>query len=137
MPVLRNLQGQGSELRGTVQELGALMDGLADNRKVIGRSIESVSRLAATTDGLLREARRPLVDDLSTLRRLMEMYASERELFSRSIESFGGVLSIVSISLSYVSAMNSYLCNLDMTIFGIDVFGTDTVDRGNTKVCRG
>ena len=74
---------------------------------------------------------------LDTLRRLMGMYASERELFSRSIESFGGVLSIVSIGLSYVSALNAYLCNLDMTIFGIEVFGTGTVDRGNTKVCRG
>lgn len=137
VPVLRNLQGQGTELRGTVQELGALMDGLADNRKVIGRSIESVSRLAATTDGLLREARRPLVDDLDTLRRLMGMYASERELFSRSIESFGGVLSIVTISLSYVSAMNSYLCRTSFSAFGSEIFSTDTVDRGNTKVCRG
>ncbi len=137
VPVLRNLQGQGTELRGTIRELGALMDGLARNRKVFGRSLDSVSRLAATTNSLLTEARRPIVSDLGSLRRLAGMYAGEKELFSRSIDAFGGVLSIVSIGLSYVSAMNAYLCNLDLTFRGTTLFGTGTVDRGNTKVCRG
>ncbi len=137
VPVLRNVQGQGSELRDTLQELGALMRGLAENRKVFGRSLDSVSRLAGTTNSLLREARRPLVDDLSKVRRLMGMYAGQSKRFAASIDAFGGVVSIVATAVSYVSALNAYLCNLDMTLFGVEVFGTGSSGRGNTKVCRG
>ena len=91
------------------------MDGLAANRKVIGRSIESVepARRRPLTGCCARRAA-PWSTTVTTLRRLMAaMYADpSASSSSRSIESFGGVLSIVSIGLSYVSALNSYLCNL-------------------------
>jgi phospholipid/cholesterol/gamma-HCH transport system substrate-binding protein len=137
VPVLRNIEGQGTQLQSTVQELSRLMDGLARNRKVFGRSLDSVSRLANTTDSLLREARRPLVRDLRSLRRFAGMYVEQSELFGSSIAAFGGVVGLVGTGLSYRSALNAYLCSLAATVVGVDVLGTGNAPRGNTKVCRG
>lgn len=134
-PVLDNLSGQGTQLRSTVQELSRLMDGLARNRKTFGRSLSKVSDLIGTTSGLLRDARRPLTDDVATLRVFAGMYAEQGALFGRSLQAFGNVVGLVGIGLSYESALNSYLCNLDGSLLGVS-FGTGTVSDRQTQVCR-
>ena len=67
-PVLDNLAGQGTELKGTVQELRGLMTGLARDRKSIGRSIDGVGELVGATSDLLREARLPAVRTIERFR---------------------------------------------------------------------
>ena len=48
-------------------ELRKLMTGLARNRVVIGDSLDSISDLASTTTGLIRDARAPLARDVGAL----------------------------------------------------------------------
>ncbi|GAA1912590.1 MCE family protein [Nocardioides marmoribigeumensis] len=134
-PVLDNLSGQGTQLRSTVRELSRLMEGFARNRATFGRSLSKVSDLIGTTSGLLRDARRPLGNDVRKLRALSQMYADQGRLFGSSLEAFGNVVGIVGIGLSYESALNSYLCNLDGSILGVQ-FGTGTASSRQTKVCR-
>ncbi len=134
-PVLDNLSGQGTQLRSTVRELSRLMEGLARNRETFGRSLSKVSDLIGTTSGLLRDARKPLAVDVKKLRALSAMYADQGQLFGNSLEAFGNVVGIVGIGLSYQSALNAYLCNLDGSILGVS-FGTGTVSSRQTEVCR-
>ena len=134
-PVLDNLAGQGDQLRSTVQELSKLMEGFARNRDTFGRSLSQVSDLIGTTSGLLRDARRPVTDDVKKLRALSQMYADQGQLFGNSLEAFGNVVGMVGIGLSYQSALNSYLCSLDGSILGVG-FGTGTAGSRHTKVCR-
>ena len=134
-PVLDNLAGQGDQLRSTVRELSRLMDGFARNKETFGRSLSKVSDLIGTTSGLLRDARRPLTDDVRKLRALAGMYADQGALFGSSLEAFGNVVGLVGIGLSYESALNSYLCKLDGSIAGVP-FGTSTTSSQHTKVCR-
>jgi len=134
-PVLDNISGQGTQLRATVQELSKLMEGFARNRETFGRSLSKVSDLIGTTSGLLRDARQPLTYDVKRLRALSQMYADQGQLFGNSLEAFGNVVGTVGIGLSYTSALNSYLCNLNGSILGVD-FGTGTVSSRHTKVCR-
>jgi phospholipid/cholesterol/gamma-HCH transport system substrate-binding protein len=134
-PVLDNLSGQGTQLRSTVQELSKLMEGFARNRETFGRSLSKVSDLIGTTSSLLRDARRPVADDVRKLRALSAMYADQGRLFGSSLEAFGNVVGLVGIGLSYEGALNSYLCNLDGSILGVK-FGTGTASSRQTKVCR-
>ena len=134
-PVLDNLAGQGTELRSTVVELRRLMTGLARNRVVIGDSLDSISNLARTTTDLLRDARAPLARDVRALREVTAMYAEQGELFGRSLDAFGGVLSALGRGMSYRSAINTYFCTLDVTILGVRV-GTTTTGDQHSAVCR-
>ena len=134
-PVLDNLSGQGSQLRATVQELSKLMEGLARNRQTFGQSLSKVSDLIGTTSGLLRDARAPLTNDVQKLRAFAGMYAEQGALFGSSLQAFGNVVGLVGIGLSYESALNSYLCNLNGSILGVP-FGTSNVSGRHTQVCR-
>jgi len=134
-PVLNNLSGQGTELQSTVVELRRLMTGLADNRVVIGKSLDSISSLARTSTDLLRDARAPLVRDVKALRTVSTMFANQGDLLSQSLVAFGSVLATLARSVSYESAMNTYFCTLDFTILGIQV-GTTTASNKHSAVCR-
>ena len=132
-PVLDNLAGQGDELRTTVQELKALMTGLARDRKSIGSSIEGVSRLVGTTSEFLNDVRAPAVGSIKRLRSVARVMSASREQLSTALRSFGVTFEGLGRSASYESALNVYLCSILFGVGGLDAGG------GNgpySQVCR-
>jgi phospholipid/cholesterol/gamma-HCH transport system substrate-binding protein len=110
-PVLDNLAGQGTELKGTVKELRALMTGLARDRKSIGRSIDGVSQLVGATSELLREARVPAVETIERFRTVAHMLATSRKELNAALRSFGTTFESLGRASSYENAVNVYLCS--------------------------
>ncbi len=115
-PVLENIAGQGTELKGTVQELRGLMTGLARDRKSIGRSIDGVSTLVGATSDLLREARGPAVRTIERFRTVAHMLATSREELNAALRSFGTTFEGLGRAASYENATNVYLCSMAFAI---------------------
>jgi phospholipid/cholesterol/gamma-HCH transport system substrate-binding protein len=120
-PVLENLAGQGTELKGTVEELRGLMTGLARDRKSIGRSIDGVSQLVGATSDLLREARVPAVRTIERFRTVAHMLATSREELNAALRSFGTTFEGLGRSASYENAVNVYLCSMSFAIGENDI----------------
>jgi len=134
-PVLDNLAGQGTELRSTVQELRALMTGLARDRKSIGRSIDGVSQLVGATSGLLREARVPAVRTIERFRTVAHMLATSRNELNEALRSFGATFEGLGRGASYENAVNVYLCSMAFAVGERDI--NLAGDNGPwSQVCR-
>jgi phospholipid/cholesterol/gamma-HCH transport system substrate-binding protein len=115
-PVLENLAGQGTELKGTVKELRALMTGLARDRKSIGRSIDGVSQLVGVTSELLRTARVPAVRTIERFRTVAHMLATTRNELTAALRSFGTTFEGLGRTASYENAVNVYLCSMAFAV---------------------
>lgn len=120
-PVLDNLAGQGTELKGTVKELRALMTGLARDRKSIGQSIDGVSQLVGATSELLREARVPAARTIQRFRTVARMLAASREELNEALQSFGVTFESLGRASSYENAVNVYLCSFAFAIGDNDI----------------
>ena len=120
-PVLDNLAGQGTELKGTVRELRALMTGLARDRKSIGQSIDGVSQLVGATSELLREARVPATRTIQRFRTVARMLSASREELNGALESFGVTFESLGRASSYENAVNVYLCSFAFAVGDNDI----------------
>lgn len=116
IPVLDNLAGQGDQLKSTIVSLRNLMEGLADDRRAIGDSIDGLSRLVGATSGFLDEARDPAVGTLTELRGAAALLADSREDLSDAIDSFGVSLEALGRTGSYENAINVYPCSLILAL---------------------
>jgi len=134
-PVLDNLAGQGTELKGTVKELRALMTGLARDRKSIGRSIDGVSQLVGATSELLREARVPAVRTIERFRTVAHMLAATRGELTDALRSFGTTFEGLGRGASYENAVNVYLCSLAFA-FGEQDYNLAGNKGPWSEVCR-
>jgi len=134
-PVLDNLAGQGTELKGTVKELRALMTGLARDRKSIGRSIDGVSQLVGATSELLRQARVPAVRTIDRFRTVAHMLAASRDELNAALRSFGVTFEGLGRGSSYENAVNVYLCSLAFAV-GENDFNPAGKDGPWSEVCR-
>lgn len=135
-PVLTDLAGHGTELQGTVEELRALMTGLAKDRKSIGASIDGMSQLIGSTSQLLAETRVPTVRAVKRFRTVMDLFMADKPEFVAAIGSFGSTLAALGRATSYESAVNIYLCSVI-----VDVGGAKLNLNGNdngpwSEVCR-
>lgn len=115
-PVLDNLSAQGPDFTATVQELRALMTGLARDRKSIGSSIDGVSRLVGATSELLRDAREPAVETIREFATVADMVARTRKQLNAAIREFGVIFEGLGRSASYESAVNVYPCSFIIAI---------------------
>ena len=120
-PVLDNLAGQGTELKSTVQELRALMTGLARDRKSIGASIDGVSQLVGATSDLLREARVPAARTIDRFRTVAHMLATSRNQLNSALRSFGTTFAGLGRGASYENAVNVYLCSMAFAVGERDI----------------
>ena len=135
-PVLTDLAGRGTELQGTVQELRALMTGLAHDRKSIGASIDGMSRLIGSTAQLLQQARVPTVRAVKRFLAVMTLFMASKPQFVAAIGSFGETLAALGRASSYENAVNIYLCS---TIVSVDGHRENLNGRGDgpwSEVCR-
>lgn len=115
-PVLDNLAGQDTEFAATVQELRALMTGLARDRRAIGSSIDGVSRLVGSTSELLRDAREPAVASIRELATVADMVARTRKRLNAAIRQFGVIFDGLGRSGSYENAVNVYPCSFLLVV---------------------
>lgn len=135
-PVLVELAGQGTELRGTVAELKGLMDGLAKDRASIGASIDGMSELIGSTADLLGEIRVPVDEAVRRFRGVMTLFLENKEAFVRAVGSFGATLAALGRATSYRSQVNLYLCSVILKIGGANI-NLNGGDAGPwSQVCR-
>lgn len=135
-PVLVDLAGQGTELRGTVVELKELMQGLAKDRASIGASIDGMSELIGSTADLLKEIRVPTDQAVQRFRGVMTLFLANKEAFVRAISSFGATLAALGRATSYRSQVNLYLCSMILKV-GKSEINLNGTDNGPwSEVCR-
>ncbi|WP_370246767.1 MCE family protein [Nocardioides sp.] len=135
IPVLDNLAGQGDELKSTIVSLRSLMEGLADDRRAIGDSIDGLSRLVGATSGFLDEARDPAVGTLTELRGAAALLADSRRDLGDAIDSFGVSLEALGRAGSYENAINVYPCSIIFAL-GPVVFNPAGNNGPWSEVCR-
>jgi phospholipid/cholesterol/gamma-HCH transport system substrate-binding protein len=130
------MAGRGTELQATVQELRALMTGLARDRKSIGASIDGMSQLIGSTSALLADARVPTVAAVKRFRTVMDLFMANRPDFVRAIGSFGSTLAALGRASSYENAVNIYLCSVIVNVGGARLNLNGTPSGPWTEVCR-
>jgi phospholipid/cholesterol/gamma-HCH transport system substrate-binding protein len=135
-PVLSDLAGHGTELQGTVEELRALMTGLARDRKSIGSSIDGMSKLIGSTSALLQETRVPTVRAVKRFRTVMDLFMSDKPEFVAAIGSFGSTLAALGRATSYENAVNIYLCSVIVNVGGARLNLNGSANGPWSEVCR-
>ena len=135
-PVLTDLAGHGTELQGTVEELRALMTGLAKDRKSIGASIDGMSQLIGSTSDLLQQARVPTVRAVKRFRSVMDLFVAHEPEFVVAIGSFGSTLAALGRASSYESAVNIYLCSVIVDAGPIKLNLNGSGNGPWSEVCR-
>lgn len=135
-PVLDNLAGQDDQLSSTVQELRALMTGLARDRRAIGSSIDGVSRLVGSTSQLLQDVREPAVASIREFVKVADMVASTRKELNAALKQFGVIFEGLGRAGSYESALNVYPCSF-FVVVGKALEVNPAGDKGPwSQVCR-
>jgi phospholipid/cholesterol/gamma-HCH transport system substrate-binding protein len=135
-PVLSDLAGHGTELQGTVEELRALMTGLARDRRSIGASIDGMSQLIGSTSELLQEARVPTVRAVKRFRTVMDLFMANKPGFVAALGSFGSTLAALGRATSYESAVNIYLCSVIVNVHGATLNLNGSGNGPWSEVCR-
>jgi phospholipid/cholesterol/gamma-HCH transport system substrate-binding protein len=135
-PVLTDLAGHGTELQGTVEELRALMTGLAKDRKSIGASIDGMSQLIGSTSDLLQQARVPTVRAVKRFRSVMDLFVAHEPEFVAAIGSFGSTLAALGRASSYENAVNIYLCSVIVDAGPIKLNLNGSGNGPWSEVCR-
>jgi len=135
-PVLTDLAGQGTELQATVEELRALMTGLARDRKSIGASLDGMSQLIGSTSQLLEETRVPTVRAVKRFRTVMDLFLDNQAPFVSAIGSFGSTMAALGRASSYENAVNIYLCTVIVDVGGAKVNLNGSGNGPWSEVCR-
>ncbi|MFL6061463.1 MAG: MCE family protein [Marmoricola sp.] len=135
-PVLTNMAGQGTELRGTVVELKQLMLGLAKDRASIGASIDGMSQLIGSTSGLLKDIKVPTITAVRRFNGVMGLFLKNKEPFVAAIKSFGSTLAALGRAGSYQNALNIYLCSTIVSIGPVKLNLNGSDNGPWSEVCR-
>ncbi|WAL99659.1 MCE family protein [Streptomyces sp. Je 1-369] len=101
-----------TELIGTVEEL---VSGFADDRKTVGRSVDSLAKLSVSTADLFGQSRAPLKDGIRDLGRLSKTLDDHAPLVENFLEKTPRKMAAVSRVASYGSWLNLYLCEAKLS----------------------
>lgn len=134
-PVLREVSGNGEALAGTLDSLERLTRGLARDREVIGRSVSDLATVLARSDRIVSEVRRPLARDIDDLRRVLRVFAANRDGFARAAPELARLLGTIGRTVSYRSALNTYLCTITVAIGEVQVPLVVPLGK-SSEVCR-
>lgn len=114
--VLDTVNARDAQLSELIVQLQRLVSGLADDRKAIGDSLESISDVAEATEGLVREGRPALQADIASLRSVAGTLAASEDIVEGVIQRLPTKLRTITRTASYGSWFNFYLCQLDGTV---------------------
>ncbi|WP_026453104.1 MCE family protein [Saccharomonospora iraqiensis] len=108
--VLDTVNNEGDALSNLVTTVRQLVSGLAEDRAVIGESIEGLSALTTSTAGLFTDARAPLKDSIAGLREVSGHLAAGSGELEQFLTTTPRKLTELGRVASYGSWMNFYLC---------------------------
>ncbi|HZE02056.1 MAG TPA: MCE family protein [Pseudonocardiaceae bacterium] len=114
--VLDAVNGRDEQLSALILQLQRLVSGLAADREPIGQAIGSIDQLAATTAGLLSDARPALRDDFAGLGALSTNLADSSQVIDGVLRFLPEKLTKLSRAGSYGSWFNFYLCGVEGTV---------------------
>jgi phospholipid/cholesterol/gamma-HCH transport system substrate-binding protein len=109
--VMVTLGNRDKELSDLLVKLRVFVSGLADDRKAILGSLDSISTLAVKTSGLVTDARPGLTKDVKQLRKVAGNLDSNKAEIDRALQVLPIKLTKVGRTAIYGSFFNFYLCN--------------------------
>ena len=113
--VLGTINERDTQLSELILQLQRFVSGLAEDRKVIGESLQSISDLTTATAGLIEDARPPLRADIDRLHAVSKTLADSESVVEGVLQRLPGKLSAVTRTASYGSWFNFYLCDFVTT----------------------
>jgi len=114
--VLGTINDRDQQLSGLIVQLQRLVSGLADDRKAIGDSLQSISEVAEATEGLVREGRPALKADIAALSKVAGTLNASEDIVEGVIQRLPSKLRTITRTASYGSWFNFYLCQIDGTV---------------------
>jgi phospholipid/cholesterol/gamma-HCH transport system substrate-binding protein len=114
--VLGALAARDRQVTQLVENLRALVSGLARDRNAIGSSLVSVNDLTGTMGELLRDVRPSVRADVAELGKLSKTIADDGAKFDGMFQRMPGKLTALSRVTSYGSWVNFYLCSFDARV---------------------
>ncbi len=113
--VLGTINARDLQLSELIIQLQRFVSGLAQDRKVIGESLQSISDLTDATSGLLKDARPPLKADIDRLRAVSKTLGDSESIVEGVLQRLPGKLTAITRTASYGSWFNFYLCDFAVT----------------------
>ncbi|WP_183407662.1 MCE family protein [Nocardioides marmoriginsengisoli] len=110
--VLKTVNDRSGELDDTVVTMQRLVSGLAEDRAVIGQSLEGLGSMTAAVAGLVEDGRAPLKETISGLGRLSTNLANAQPILDRFFKTLPVKLDRIGRIASYGSWVNFYVCSI-------------------------
>lgn len=116
--VLGTVDEHDAALKQLIDQLQRFVSGLAEDRKTIGASLDSINSLTGETADLLRVTRPAIRDDIKDLRALATTLnkPSNTATFEKFLSNSPGKITQITRTASYGSWFNFYLCRFDGTV---------------------
>lgn len=110
--VLSTVDERSGQLDTTIVTLQRLVTGLADDSRVIGRTLEGLGGLTTSVSGLLEDGRRPLRGSITALGELSENLADDGSTLDHFLRTLPTKLDRIGRLGSYGSWLNFYVCSI-------------------------
>ncbi|MFS3129379.1 MCE family protein [Nocardioides sp. Bht2] len=110
--VLDTVDTRSEDLSTTVSTMQELVSGLAEDRAVIGSTIEGLGGLTTSVAGLLEGTRQPLKGSINALGELSENLADSEAVLDDFFQTLPLKLDRIGRTASYGSWINVYLCSI-------------------------
>ncbi|NYG60025.1 phospholipid/cholesterol/gamma-HCH transport system substrate-binding protein [Nocardioides daedukensis] len=111
--VLTTISNPSDQLDTTITTLQQLVSGLAEDRKVIGGTLEGLGDLTVSVADLLEEGRAPLKGSIAALGDLSGNLADSEEVIDDFLATLPTKLDRLGRVASYGSWLNFYVCSID------------------------
>ncbi len=116
--LLTTVDNRKSEFAVTITRLAQLMTGLASDRARIGRSLESLNRVAVATAGLLQETRPGIKGSITKLDQISTLINNDGTFVSQQLQDAPKVISRLGLGGAYGSFFNFHVCGLRVKLTG-------------------
>jgi phospholipid/cholesterol/gamma-HCH transport system substrate-binding protein len=110
---MATIGNRDEELSDLLIKLRVFISGLADDRKAILGSLDSISALAVQTSDLITGIRPPLTTDVKQLRKVATTLDKNKQELDRALQVLPIKLTKVGRTAIYGSFFNFYLCNFE------------------------
>lgn len=134
-PVLQDFASHGSDLQTSVVSLKDMFSSLAADRQQIGGTIDGLSNLIVTTNGIVQQVQQPLQGTVAQLRAAAAMLAASRSNLVAGIKGFSTTVAGVGRAASYENALNAYVCDLSISVAGLPPVNPGNPANGSA-ICR-
>jgi phospholipid/cholesterol/gamma-HCH transport system substrate-binding protein len=114
--VLATVDDRSTELSDLIVQMRRLAAGFAEDREVIGASLEGINELTGATADLLVDVREPLRQDISELRTLATTLDENRETIDGVLTRLPTKLDLIIGTATYASQFNFYLCGFQVQL---------------------